>query len=83
MSLTLLRLFIPELVMALIDGAYDKDPGARHVIATSLCDIGKQQPTLVLSSCHAYLQKHVKVVFRNRRSNTDRSWDRVRSEKVV
>ena len=50
-----------EMVHALIDAAYDKEPHVQDVICNSLCEVGKKRPNLVLSSCHGYLLKHSKV----------------------
>ncbi len=49
------------MVMAMIDTAYDKNAGVRTIIATSLVNIGKKKPALMLHSCHNYLRKHSKV----------------------
>ena len=54
-------LCVAEMVMALIDSAYDKDGRVKQVITDSLFELGKKQPALVLSSCHYYLVKHSKV----------------------
>ena len=53
--------YVSEMVMALIDAAYDKDGAVKQVITDSLFELGKKQPALVLSSCHSYLVKHSKV----------------------
>ena len=47
--------------MALIDSAFDKDENVREIICSSLFDLGRKQPAMVLSSCHSYLVKHSKV----------------------
>ncbi|XP_022082273.1 maestro heat-like repeat-containing protein family member 1 [Acanthaster planci] len=52
---------IDAMVMAMIDTAYDKNTGVRTIIATSLVNIGKKKPGLVLHSCHNYLRKHGKL----------------------
>ncbi|XP_038067311.1 maestro heat-like repeat-containing protein family member 1 isoform X2 [Patiria miniata] len=52
---------IDAMVMAMIDTAYDKNMGVRTIIATSLVNIGKKKPGLVLHSCHNYLRKHSKL----------------------
>ncbi|XP_071959367.1 maestro heat-like repeat-containing protein family member 1 [Antedon mediterranea] len=52
---------IDAMVTALVDAAYDKKPEVRNIISSSLVDIGKQKPGMVLSSCHVYLKKHSKL----------------------
>ncbi|XP_033117617.1 maestro heat-like repeat-containing protein family member 1 isoform X2 [Anneissia japonica] len=52
---------LSAMVTALVDAAYDKKPEVRNIISSSLVDIGKQQPTMVLSCCHVYLKKHSKL----------------------
>ncbi|XP_033626005.1 maestro heat-like repeat-containing protein family member 1 isoform X2 [Asterias rubens] len=52
---------IDTMVMAMIDTAYDKNAGVRTIIATSLVNIGKKKPALMLHSCHNYLRKHSKL----------------------
>ena len=47
--------------MSLIDAAYDKKADVRRIIMSSLVDIGKKKPKMVLSSSHSYLRKHNKV----------------------
>ncbi|GFS16071.1 maestro heat-like repeat family member 1 [Elysia marginata] len=47
--------------MALIDAAHDSDETTRQVIASSVFDLGRKKPGLVLSSCHSYLKKHSKL----------------------
>ena len=47
--------------MALIDAANDKQKEVRQMIVTSLHEIGKKQPEMVLSTIKAYLVKHQKV----------------------
>ncbi len=59
----IISVYFSEMVMALIDSAYDKEEGVRHVITDSLFELGKKQPALVLSSCHSYLVKHSKVLY--------------------
>lgn len=53
---------VDDLVLALIDAAYDKKSDVRHDMTTALHNLGKKQPELVLSSCNIYLQKHQKLV---------------------
>ena len=53
--------FIAELVLALLEAAFDKDEEVREAIMTSLNDLGKNQSSLVLGACHTYLSKHPKV----------------------
>ena len=50
-----------DMVHALIDAAYDKEPRVQEVICNTLCEVGKKRPNLVLASCHDYLLKHSKV----------------------
>ncbi|XP_074645058.1 maestro heat-like repeat-containing protein family member 1 [Tubulanus polymorphus] len=52
---------VDELAMALIDAAHDKSEKVRNVISSSLVELGKKQPAMVLSSCHAYIAKHTKL----------------------
>ncbi|XP_063951706.1 maestro heat-like repeat-containing protein family member 1 [Lytechinus pictus] len=52
---------IDGMVMSLIDAAYDKKANVRSIIISSLVDVGKKKPKLVLSSCHSYLRKHNKL----------------------
>ena len=54
-------MLLTELVMALIETAYDKDFSVREVISSSLFTIGHKHPALVLSSCNNYLFKQPKV----------------------
>ena len=51
------------MVMALIEAAFDKDPNVRTILESSLFELGKKQPDLVLSSCNSFLIKHSKVNF--------------------
>src|SRR6218665_1406234 len=53
--------FCTELVMALIEAAYDKDATVREILGSSLFELGRKQPQLVLSSCNNFLMKHSKV----------------------
>ena len=50
-----------ELCLALVDAANDKQPEVREMIMTSLHELGKKQPEMVLSSIKGYLIKHQKV----------------------
>jgi len=50
-----------DLVMALIEAAYDKDSNVQHVIGSSLVGLGQKHSALVLSSCNSYLFKQPKV----------------------
>ena len=56
----ILLLFI-ELCLALIDAANDKQLEVRQMIMTSLHELGKKQPEMVLSAIKGYLIKHQKV----------------------
>ena len=51
-----------EIVMALIDAAYDKKTDVRQDMIQALHDLGRKQPELVLSSCNLYMTKHQKLV---------------------
>ena len=53
-----------ELCLALVDAANDKQPEVREMIMTSLHELGKKQPEMVLSSIKGYLIKHQKVRWR-------------------
>ena len=50
-----------ELCLALIDAANDKQSEVRQMIMTSLHELGKKQPEMVLSAIKAYLVRHQKV----------------------
>ena len=50
-----------ELCLALIDAANDKQQEVRQMIMTSLHELGKKQPEMVLSAIKGYLIKHQKV----------------------
>lgn len=50
-----------ELCLALIDAANDKQQEVRRMIMTSLHELGKKQPEMVLSAIKGYLIKHQKV----------------------
>jgi len=52
---------LSDLVMALIEAAYDKDINVQNVICSSLFGLGQKHPALVLSSCNNYLFKQPKV----------------------
>lgn len=57
-----LFIFLPsELCLALIDAANDKQHEVRQMIMTSLHELGKKQPEMVLSAIKGYLIKHQKV----------------------
>ena len=56
----IILLFI-ELCLALIDAANDKQREVRQMIMTSLHELGKKQPEMVLSAIKGYLIKHQKV----------------------
>lgn len=59
-----LFIFLPsELCLALIDAANDKQHEVRQMIMTSLHELGKKQPEMVLSAIKGYLIKHQKVSF--------------------
>jgi len=49
------------MVMALIEGAYDNDDSVRKTVCDSLIDIGRYEPSLVLSFAGNYLQSNPKV----------------------
>lgn len=52
---------VDELCLALVDAANDKQPEVREMIMTSLHELGKKQPEMVLSSIKGYLIKHQKL----------------------
>lgn len=52
---------VDELCLALIDAANDKQQEVRQMIMTSLHELGKKQPEMVLSAIKGYLIKHQKV----------------------
>jgi len=52
---------LAAMMMALLEAAFDKDESVRNVIGTSLYDLGRKQPALMLSSCGYYLEKNPKV----------------------
>ncbi|CAH1269548.1 MROH1 [Branchiostoma lanceolatum] len=52
---------VDVITMALIDAAYDKNENVRDLIGTSLYDLGRKQPVMVLSSLHSYLIRHAKL----------------------
>ncbi|BFZ13379.1 hypothetical protein BsWGS_16418 [Bradybaena similaris] len=57
---------VDEMTMALIDTVNDNDETTKTVIANSLFDLGRKKPDLVLSSCHSYLKKHLKLASEHR-----------------
>uniref|UniRef100_A0A8C7X9H7 Maestro heat-like repeat family member 1 n=1 Tax=Oryzias sinensis TaxID=183150 RepID=A0A8C7X9H7_9TELE len=61
-SLTVLTLFFPEVTLALLDAANDKDPAVQEQVRKSVLTLGKQQPDRVLAMCQDYLLKHPKLV---------------------
>ncbi|XP_054723118.1 maestro heat-like repeat-containing protein family member 1 [Uloborus diversus] len=52
---------IDNIVFALIDATLDRNDNVTQAVQTSLFNIGKHQPNLVLSSCHSYLSRHPKL----------------------
>ncbi|XP_013392835.1 maestro heat-like repeat-containing protein family member 1 isoform X1 [Lingula anatina] len=52
---------VDEMVMAMIDSAYDKNEDTQEMIGSALLELGRKQPALVLSSCYTYLKKHSKL----------------------
>lgn len=52
---------VDELCLALIDAANDKQQEVRQMIMTSLHELGKKQPEMVLSAIKGYLIKHQKL----------------------
>lgn len=50
-----------EIVASLISGANDTDAEVRSAVSKSLNEIGKHQPTLVLSASADYITKNGKV----------------------
>ncbi|RMX49356.1 hypothetical protein pdam_00014787 [Pocillopora damicornis] len=52
---------VDELCLALIDAANDKQHEVRQMIMTSLHELGKKQPEMVLSAIKGYLIKHQKL----------------------
>ena len=52
---------IPEVTLALLDGANDKDAEVQEQVRKSVLTLGKQQPDRVLAMCQDYLLKHPKV----------------------
>ncbi|KAK2550462.1 Maestro heat-like repeat-containing protein family member 1 [Acropora cervicornis] len=53
---------VDELCLALIDAANDKQPEVRQMIMTSLHELGKKQPEMVLTAIKGYLIKHQKLI---------------------
>ncbi|GFQ65281.1 maestro heat-like repeat-containing protein family member 1 [Trichonephila clavata] len=52
---------IDNIVFALIDATLDRNDNVTQAIQSSLFNIGKHQPNLVLSSCYSYLGRHPKL----------------------
>lgn len=52
---------VDELTMALIDAAFDRSEDCQEIISSSLFNLGRKKPELVLSSCYSYLKKHSKL----------------------
>eukprot|EP00049_Salpingoeca_infusionum_P022643 m.7920 g.7920 ORF g.7920 m.7920 type:complete len:1638 (-) comp5302_c0_seq1:139-5052(-) len=57
---------VDGMVMALIERASDPSPDVRPIVHTSLIDIGRERPLLVLSSCETYLHMHKKLEMKHR-----------------
>lgn len=51
----------PEVTLALLDAANDKDSLVQEQVRKSILTLGNQQPERVLSMCQDYLVKHPKV----------------------
>lgn len=51
----------PEVTLALLDAATDKDFKVQEQVRKSVLTLGKQQPDRVLAICQDYLLKHPKV----------------------
>lgn len=60
-SISCILFLLVELCLALVDAANDKQPEVRSMIMTSLHELGKKQPEMVLSSIKGYLIKYQKV----------------------
>uniref|UniRef100_A0A8C7K9Q0 Maestro heat like repeat family member 1 n=1 Tax=Oncorhynchus kisutch TaxID=8019 RepID=A0A8C7K9Q0_ONCKI len=56
----------PQVTLALLDSANDKDPVVREQVRKSILTLGKQQPNKVLSMCQDYLVKHPKLIVGHR-----------------
>eukprot|EP00043_Microstomoeca_roanoka_P008735 m.83875 g.83875 ORF g.83875 m.83875 type:complete len:1641 (-) comp14365_c0_seq1:221-5143(-) len=57
---------VDGMVMALIESASDGDTEVRKAFHAAIRDLGKQQPTLVLTSCEKYLHDHKKLDLQHR-----------------
>ena len=57
----------PEVTLALLDAANDKDSFVQEQVRKSILTLGNQQPERVLSMCQDYLVKHPKVGYCNQR----------------
>lgn len=53
--------FAPEVTLALLDAATDKDCKVQEQVRKSVLTLGKQHPDRVLAICQDYLLKHPKV----------------------
>ena len=64
--MSLLRLHLIDLIVgileALITAASDREEEAQKSIFKSVVDIGRKKHVLVLTTCHAFLVKHSKVL---------------------
>uniref|UniRef100_A0AAZ3PEA4 Maestro heat-like repeat-containing protein family member 1 n=2 Tax=Oncorhynchus tshawytscha TaxID=74940 RepID=A0AAZ3PEA4_ONCTS len=56
----------PQVTLALLDSANDKDPVVREQVRKSILTLGKLQPNKVLSMCQDYLVKHPKLIVGHR-----------------
>lgn len=56
------RGYIVDLVLALVDAAFDKKLDVRDDMITALHNVGRKQPELVLKQCNIYLNRHQKLV---------------------
>ena len=63
----LIFIYFVALVLSLVDAAFDKKCDVRNDLKVALCNLGRKQPELVLSTCNCYLQKHqqVRMFFRS------------------
>lgn len=57
----LIFIYFVALVLSLVDAAFDKKCDVRNDLKVALCNLGRKQPELVLSTCNCYLQKHQQV----------------------
>uniref|UniRef100_A0A8C1M2C2 Maestro heat-like repeat-containing protein family member 1 n=1 Tax=Cyprinus carpio TaxID=7962 RepID=A0A8C1M2C2_CYPCA len=57
---------VPEVTLALLDAANDRDPVVQEQVRKSILTLGNQQPDKVLSMCQDYLLKHPKLVVGHR-----------------